>query len=221
MPVSNFSQTGDASALMAALSKDILANLRVSMPGIIQSFDPGDEDRPPTCTVTPAIKAKQTDADGNETSVNYPELVDVPVVFPHGGGCSLTFPLTQGDECLLVFSDRCIDFWWQNGGIQEPVDPRQHDLSDAFAIPGPWSRQKKISDISTTEVQLRSDDGETSFSLNPISGSIAGVAPGGFDFNGLKISGAGKLTLVDGSVVDGHIHSGVEQGSSDTEPLSP
>lgn len=81
--------------------------------------------------------------------------------------------------------------------------------------------KKKISDISTTEVQLRSDDGETSFSLNPISGSIAGVAPGGFDFNGLKISGAGKLTLVDGSVVDGHIHSGVEQGSSDTEPLSP
>ena len=45
------------------------------------------------------------------------------------------------------------------GGIQESVDDRMHDLSDAFVIPGPQSQAKKISGISTTAAQLRTDDG--------------------------------------------------------------
>jgi hypothetical protein len=85
--------------------------------------------------------------------------VDVPVIFPRGGGCTLTFPVKAGDECLLIFADRCIDFWWQNGGVQKPVDLRMHDLSDAFAIVGPQSQAHKISGISTSAAQLRTDDG--------------------------------------------------------------
>jgi phage baseplate assembly protein gpV len=85
--------------------------------------------------------------------------VDVPVIFPRGGGCTLTFPVKAGDECLLIFADRCIDFWWQNGGVQKPVDLRMHDLSDAFAIVGPQSQAQKISGISTSAAQLRTDDG--------------------------------------------------------------
>ncbi|MFW8450019.1 Gp138 family membrane-puncturing spike protein, partial [Klebsiella pneumoniae] len=74
----------------------------------------------------------EKDESGAQVSVNLPLLVDVPVVFPRGGGCTLTFPVKPGDECLVIFADRCIDFWWQSGGIQEPVDERMHDLSDAF-----------------------------------------------------------------------------------------
>ena len=48
----------------------------------------------------------------------------------------LTFPVKPGDECLLVFNERCIDGWWQSGGSSEPLDYRQHDLSDAVAIMG-------------------------------------------------------------------------------------
>ncbi len=86
-----------------------------------------------------------------------PLLVDVPVVFPRGGGCTLTFPVKAGDECLVIFADRCIDFWWQSGGIQEPVDERMHDLSDAFCIVGPQSQAKKIGGISTTAAQRCAD----------------------------------------------------------------
>jgi hypothetical protein len=50
----------------------------------------------------------------------------------------------------VIFADRCIDFWWQNGGVQEPVDDRVHDLSDAFCIVGPQSQAQKISGISTS-----------------------------------------------------------------------
>lgn len=215
MPVALNSQLGSKEQADAQLAQAIMSAMRVSMPGIIQSFNPDAV----TAVVQPAIKGAEQDESGSEVSVNLPLLVDVPVVFPRGGGCTLTFPVKAGDECLVIFADRCIDFWWQSGGIQEPVDERMHDLSDAFCIVGPQSQAKKIGGISTSAVELRSDDGETKLSLNPASGSINGTAPGGFNLNGLKILSDGRLQLVDGSIVDKHTHGGVEPGGSSTAPL--
>ena len=70
-----------------------------------------------------------------------------------------TYKVKPGDECLVVFASRCIDAWWQSGGIQSPAEARMHDLSDGFAIPGPWSQAAKIEGVSASAVQLRSDDG--------------------------------------------------------------
>lgn len=215
MPVALNSQLGSKEQADAQLAQAIMSAMRVSMPGIIQSFDPDAV----TAVVQPAIKGAEKDESGAEVSVNLPLLVDVPVIFPRGGGCTLTFPVKAGDECLVIFADRCIDFWWQSGGIQEPVDERMHDLSDAFCIVGPQSQAKKIGGISTSAVELRSDNGETKLSLNPASGSINGTAPGGFNLNGLKILSDGRLQLVDGSIVDKHTHGGVEPGGSSTAPL--
>jgi len=215
MPVSPQSQAGGESQAYKALSDSIFSMLRVSMPGIIQSFDPIAV----TCTVQPAISGQTADELGNFKSQPLPLLLDVPVIFPRGGGCTLTFPVKSGDECLVIFSDRCIDFWWQNGGIQEPVDPRQHDLSDAFALVGPMSQAQKISAINTSAVELRSDDADTKISLNPSTGKITGTAPGGFDLNGLQILSDGRLQLVDGTIVDQHTHGGIQRGGSNTNPL--
>lgn len=215
MPVALNSQLGSKEQADAQLAQAIMSAMRVSMPGIIQSFDPDAV----TAVVQPAIKGAEQDESGAELSVNLPLLVDVPVLFPRGGGCTLTFPVKAGDECLVIFADRCIDFWWQSGGVQEPVDDRMHDLSDAFCIVGPQSQAKNISGISTSAVELRSDDGETKLSLNPANGAINGTAPGGFNLNGLKILSDGRLQLVDGSIVDKHTHGGVEPGGSSTAPL--
>ncbi|HCO0934228.1 Gp138 family membrane-puncturing spike protein [Escherichia coli] len=215
MPVALNSQLGSKEQADAQLAQAIMSAMRVAMPGIIQSFDPDAV----TAVVQPAIKGAEQDESGAEVSVNLPLLVDVPVIFPRGGGCTLTFPVKAGDECLVIFADRCIDFWWQSGGIQEPVDERMHDLSDAFCIVGPQSQAKKIGGISTSAVELRSDDGETKLSLNPASGVINGTAPGGFNLNGLQILPDGRLQLVDGSIVDKHTHGGVESGGSNTAPL--
>ncbi|MBC5080657.1 Gp138 family membrane-puncturing spike protein [Klebsiella quasipneumoniae] len=219
MAVSDKTRSGALAQVLASERRTLNEQLRVAMPGIIQSFDPGDDDRPPTCVVQPAIRYIERDNDGKKSTKDYPLLVDVPVVFPRGGGCTLTFPIEAGDECLVIFADRCIDFWWQSGGIQDPVDERMHDLSDAFCIVGPQSQAKKIGGISTSAVELRSDDGETKLSLNPASGAINGTAPGGFNLNGLKILSDGRLQLVDGSIVDKHTHGGVEPGGSSTAPL--
>lgn len=215
MAVSAQTRSGDLSETLESTGTNWGGQLRVAMPGIIQSFDPDTV----TAVVQPAIRSVQKNDDGTTTTSDYPLLVGVPVIFPRGGGCSLTFPVNEGDECLLIFSDRCIDFWWQSGGIQEPGDERMHELSDAFCIVGPQSQTQKISGISTSAVELRSDDGGTKLSLNPSSGAITGTAPGGFNLNGLQILADGRLQLVDGSIVDKHTHGGVESGGSNTAPL--
>lgn len=215
MTVSAQIESGELPELLALERKNVHGQLRVALPGIIQSFNA----EAVTAVVLPAIRSVQHYGDGRATTREYPLLVDVPVLFPRGGGCSLTFPVRAGDECLVIFADRCIDFWWQNGGVQEAVDSRTHDLSDGFCLVGPQSQAQKISGISTSAVELRSDDGKTTLSLNPASGALTARAPGGLDLNGLKILPDGRLMLVDGSMVDKHTHSGVESGGSRTAPL--
>lgn len=128
-----------------------------AMPAIVTAYDAVRL----TIAAVPAIKGKKQADDGTVTDVNMPICLDVPVVFPHAGGFALTFPIAVGDEVLLVFASRCIDGWWQEGGTQPQLDSRMHDLSDAFAIPGPWSQRTKLGSVSVASAQLRSADGAT------------------------------------------------------------
>ncbi|WP_302441547.1 Gp138 family membrane-puncturing spike protein, partial [Bilophila wadsworthia] len=118
-------------ALRAALDGR-QAEMWTALPGIVQSFDPAAM----TVSVQPAVAGRISDEAGKAASVDLPILPDVPVVFPGGGGFALTFPVAAGDECLVVFASRCIDAWWQSGGVGEPMEPRMHDLSDGFALVG-------------------------------------------------------------------------------------
>ena len=143
-------------------------DLHVAMPGIVQSFDPAAK----TVTVQPAIRA----AVGGEFA-DLPLLEDVPVQFPSGGGFTLTFPIKVGDHCLVVFGDSCMDAWWQNGQIQNPIEFRQHDLSDAFAIFAPLNQTHEVPGISTNSVQLRNDSGASFLEIDG-SGNITIATPG-------------------------------------------
>ncbi|MBC0852644.1 Gp138 family membrane-puncturing spike protein [Pantoea stewartii] len=214
MPVSLNSQVGSSEHMSSLLYNTIFSMLRVSLPGIVQSFDPATC----TCTVQPAIAGQGVDEKGQIQSAPLPLLTDVPVIFPRGGGCTITFPVKTGDECLVVFSDRCIDFWWQNGGVQEPVDPRQHDLSDAFAIVGPQSQAQKISGISTTSVQVRTDDGSSFIEL--MQGGNVNITTPLLTVNGnVQVNGTVTSTgdqVAKGISQTGHVHSGVQSGSSQT-----
>ncbi|RJT44651.1 translation initiation factor IF-2 [Rahnella woolbedingensis] len=194
------------------------------MPGIIRSFDPETV----TCDVDIAIIAKLTkpgtvSEDCQYESVRYPILTDLPVIFPRGGGVTLTFPLKEGDECLIVFSSRSIDFWWQNGGVQERADSRVLDISDAFVIPGPQSQTKKISGISTSAVQLRTDDAGAYVELNPgnhainlkTSGNLTAQAAGSITVTAPTITLNGDVTI------NGNLSQGMGDGGGAATMLGP
>ena len=84
----------------------------------------------------------------------------------------MTFPIKSGDECLVVFACRAIDVWWQSGGVQPPAETRMHDLSDGFVIPGPWSQAQRISGVSTSRMEIRSDDHQALISIHPQSHDV-------------------------------------------------
>lgn len=182
----------DSEEALRAAFQGMRAGLWTCLPGIVQSFntdDPGNV----TAVVQPALKGVVQGPDGNYSAVNLPLLPDVPVVFPRGGGCTLTFPIQPGDECLVVFASRCIDGWWQSGGVQLPMEPRFHDLSDGFAILGPQSKPNKISNISTTAVQLRSDDGQALIGLDPATHAIEITTPASVTINSESATVNGNL----------------------------
>ena len=56
----------------------------------------------------------------------------------------ITFPISKGDDCVLLFSDREIESWFINGDAQPVNYQRMHDLTDAFAIFGIRSIPKMI-----------------------------------------------------------------------------
>jgi Phage protein Gp138 N-terminal domain len=155
--------------------------LRSSIPGIVKSFDPVKQ----TCVVQPVIQeivllpppvTAQVPNPGSTqnipTTVSIEPIQDVPIVMMRVPGWSITLPITEGTECLLVFSDMCIDGWWQSSQVSPPFDRRRHDLSDAIAIFGPWSQPNTLSDYSTDSIQIRSDDKSVIIELTPTNINI-------------------------------------------------
>lgn len=141
------------------------SGLWTALPGIVQTFDPTVM----TCTVQPAIKGRFQNKDGSWQDWHLlPILQDVPVVFQGGGGFTLTFPVKAGDECLVVFSSRCIDNWWYLGEVQIPAEIRFNDLSDGFAIVGLRSLPRALSPaVDVANAELRSDDGSVKIQCTP------------------------------------------------------
>lgn len=156
----------DPEAALREAFDGLRAGIWTALPGIIQSFQSA-ADRPPTAAVQPAIKIPVRNLDGTVASMALPLLVDCPVQFPSGGNCTLTFPVAPGDECLVVFASRCIDAWWQSGGVQEQAELRMHDLSDGFVLLGFRSKPRALAGVSTSTTQLRNDAGDTYVDLDP------------------------------------------------------
>jgi hypothetical protein len=182
----------DTDEVFRALLQADRAGLWTAMPGSVVSFDA----EAVTVQVQLGLLGVVTDQTGRQSAVSIPVLPDVPVIFPGGGGATLTFPVAAGDEVLVVFASRAIDAWWQSGGVQLPFEPRLHDLSDGFAILKPMSQARKIAAISTSTVQLRSDDGEAFVELDPASHDINATTPGA-----ITASAGGTATLRGAQIV--------------------
>ena len=200
------------------------ASIWTALVGIIESFDPVAM----TCVVQPSIQGRVSSKEGVASYVNMPLLLHCPVVFPSGGGATLTFPVKKGDETLVVFANRCMDAWWQQGGIQPPMEARMHDLSDGCAFVGIRSQPKRLEGVSTTTVQLRADDGFSYIELDP-AGQLAKIkAPGGILLDGpvhttetLQVDGTASFNGPSVShngvnIGEDHKHSGVTAGGANT-----
>lgn len=105
-----------------------LADVHTCLPGQIVDYD-GEY-----ATVRPTIDKQLA----NGETLAAPIIARVPVCWPigdvNGAQALFTVPLKAGDPVLLHFSERALEDWL-GGTDGPPGDPRQFDLSDAFATP--------------------------------------------------------------------------------------
>lgn len=204
------------------------ANLWTATPGVVSAVNLAAQ----TVSVQPSIQGTVTAPDGSSQLVNLPLLVDVPIVWPRAGGFALTFPIAAGDEVLVVFASRCIDSWWQSGGVGAPAEARMHDLSDGFAILAPTSQPKKFANVSSANVQLRDTAGTTFVEITPggvarvvgassvdieaptinLSGDSVSIEAATITMNGQVTQTSGSFSI-GGITFGSHKHSGVQPGS--------
>ncbi len=98
--------------------------------------------------VQPVVNKKYIDGE----ILEYPEILSVPVQFPSSSTSALTFPINQGDNVLLVFSQKGLDVFKSGAtSAHDPIDMRSFDKRDAIAIPcvNPFSKSINNPDTRT------------------------------------------------------------------------
>jgi hypothetical protein len=119
-----------------------------------------DATKPREVDVQPVHKRAYLNEDGDRTPEKQPVIPSVPLVYPGGGGFVVTWPMSVGDEVLLVFSDDSLDKYLQVGGTSDidPADDRRHHITDAVAIAGVGKLSASTS-VSATAVQIGTNGG--------------------------------------------------------------
>lgn len=176
-----------------------LLETHTAIPGIIDKFDAEKQ----TAEVRPALKvlyAPDNEVAGKPRWVPATLCVDVPVVFPGNANYMLTFPVKQGDECLLVFAERCINHWFTQGGVQEQEELTHHDASDAICIMGLRSQPNKITDFDNNNLQLRNADGDVVVTLDENGKITAGVNGATMTIENGKVTVHAENIKLDGDV---------------------
>lgn len=81
-------------------------------------------------------------------------------------------PIKVGDECLVIFSDRCIDTWFTTGKTAALPSTRMHNIADGFVLVGLNSVSKKM---VTSLLQDGSEGGlcETHASVAGVGAAVA------------------------------------------------
>jgi len=112
-----------------------------------------------TCTCRPVVRASIKG--GN--SVQYPSIANVPVRFPAGGGFSITWPLSAGDQVWLDFGDRSIDEWMNSSAPKDiqARSKRRFHITDAVAYPGGRPGTKPLKRAGSTDLVIAQDDYDT------------------------------------------------------------
>lgn len=227
MSMKIYELVNDSTRFMKAFEDRLMQKIRVAAPARVTSVDFEKQ------TLNAQITIREN-VDGQLFGI--PELLDVPFFIIGGGDFSMTFPIKEGDECLVVFADSCIDSWWQNGDVQNPIDERRHDLSDGFALVGFKSQKNRLENISDEAFQIRQgEDAPLEISDDAVTikkGDVEievkedGVTISTDEDTLIKIDSDGTVTVkastikLDGTVkindkdFMSHVHTGGNQGAN-------
>ena len=117
--------------------KSMINEIHTALPGKIVSFDREKG----LATIKPIGKFITS----SQKVLEYPELSEVPFVFPYSSQAEvgIFFPVQAGDTCMIVISEVELDEW-RNGAESE--GSLHFDLTNAIAIPSLLKSDDKLSE---------------------------------------------------------------------------
>lgn len=208
--------------------------LNTCIPAIIDGFDPATQ----RVSAIPAIRGKFIDPENNVKYIDLPKITNIPLAIIKSAGLKITYPVEIGQNCTLIFSQRSIDNFIIEGGIQNPFDGpdpkktqiRCMDMTDALCFPGVITDKETITDYATDAIEIRSADNTTKVSVKENSLKLlqgnASMELTGDNINmtadTINITGTTAVnidspaTTVDQKNFMGHTHTGVTTGESNT-----
>jgi hypothetical protein len=141
-----------------------------------------------------------TRTDPSGATIQNSEIFNVPVFRLQRGMSAVIMNPVPGDIGMIAICDRDNSIARANRKQSVPGSKRMHSKSDALYLGGFLNSQPaEYVEFTSSGINIKS--------------------PGTVNINGLKVLPDGRLQLVDGSIVDGHDHGGVQSGGSRTAPL--
>lgn len=107
---------------------NVLDGVNTAFPAKVESYDYTSQ----KASIKPLLKKRYID----NTVIEMPKIVGVPVHFQRSGGASFTFPIKKGDTGLAICAQRSLDKWLSEGSEAAPKNRRKFDISDAVFFPG-------------------------------------------------------------------------------------
>lgn len=144
--------------------------LNTCIPAVINAFDQSTQ----TVSATPAIMAKKVSIEDESVEyIQYPMITNIPLSIMRGAGLSVTYPITVGNPCTLIFSQRSIDNFVLEKKIVPPVEGpnpftsiiRCMDMTDALCFPGIITQVDKLGTYATDAIEIKSDDDKVKVSV--------------------------------------------------------
>lgn len=188
----------DLTEVLSSAKRDTQIAINCVQIGVIQAFDVATQ----LATIQIAMKqVRDITEDGVRTIVEYPLILQCPVMVLFGGIDVLTMPIAAGDNCIVLFCDRDIDQWVKNGNAQVPTTARVHDMNDAFAIVGIRPLTNSISNYLANGIRISHAQGNSQIDLTEdLIESIATL----FLHNGdMRITG--DLEVEQNVLIDGNL----------------
>ena len=153
--------------IATSVFRKMIPSVRTHLTTVITAYDGATN----KCKAQPVTRLVRAEDPNNKTTVDLPELEDVPV-FQFGSGKLLLSCAPQvGSYGVAHVSDRETETWRSNGGINDPVKLRTHNISDSFMQTGAYPFKADGDNgmieepIRTDRIELRTRSGITNVSV--------------------------------------------------------
>jgi hypothetical protein len=177
------------------------------LPAIIISYDSSTK----RAEVQPGIKIRT-----KESIISQAPILDVPIIFPSGGGYCVLMPLKAGDTILLLFSQRGIAAFKQNFTETSP-DDNLFEKSDAIGIAG--FGDLTVSPVDSEGINIQDSEGLNYITLGSEKMKLNHAAKIQLEAPSVEIT-AGTI-LVNGDDLLLHKHSqGPDSGGASEQDTS-